>query len=145
VPRKKDKIVKETFTPEMDNVILQDRAEGTPVINEDDSADINEVFDNQGQTESSTIKELFNPKNFKVKTELSHDEMSISSRLYEMSKMVYEKHGNYHLKQTVDELLVERISLNRQSRKEFVEANKDITKERKGLSSLWGGLGFGGP
>lgn len=98
--------------------------------------ELEEIF-NGGNTESSILKELFSGKNFKTKTEINDDEISIISRLYIMGKITKRPLINNIL----DEFLTLRISKNRQSRKEFVEAQKERQhQENKGL---FGGL-FGG-
>jgi predicted nucleotidyltransferase len=85
-----------------------------------------------GQSETAIIKELFNPKNSKIKTDLSEEEINIISRLFVMSKRYYEPLKINILKQALDELILLRISKDRKSRAEFVEANKEIQKNKQG-------------
>ncbi len=101
-----------------------------------------ELFSNDGiQGETTVIKELFNPKNPKIKTELSDDEIKIISRLYVLSHKYYEPRKTFLLKNVLDEFVILRISKDRKSRAEFVEANKDIQKNKGGgfLEKVFGG------
>lgn len=99
--------------------------------------EIEEMFSGEGATESSILKELFNGKNVKLKTQLSGDEISIVSRLYLMARITKRP----YLHNILDEFITLRVSMDRQSRKEFVEAHKDRqTAQNKGLlGGLLGG------
>lgn len=82
------------------------------------------------QAESAISKELFNPKNPKIKTELSDREISIMSRLYEKSRRYYEPRGIWTLKKVLDEYILLRISKDRKSRAEFVETNRELQRKQ---------------
>jgi len=100
--------------------------------------DVEELFGNDSNTsESQILKELFNQKNFKVKSELSKDEISIISRIYTLAKLT----NRPHLTEVVNEFIILRISKDRQSRKEFVEANREMKKDmNNGLfNKMFGG------
>jgi hypothetical protein len=85
--------------------------------------------ENSAGGEQNQAKELFNPKNPKVKSEFSDREIKILCRLYSLSKLYYECRGTYILKETLDEFVIERISKERKSRLEFVEAHKEAKKD----------------
>lgn len=88
------------------------------------------------QSESSILKELFSQKNFKTKTHLSGDEISIISRLYLMGRITKRP----LIKDILDEFLVLRISKDRLSRKEFVDAHKNREENKGGMfGNLFGG------
>lgn len=94
-------------------------------IQDDDVEELEELFNNNSET--SVLKELFNDKRFKTKTDVNDDEISIMSRLYFMSEIT----NRPKLKRVLDEFLILRISKDRQSRKEFVEAQKERNTENK--------------
>lgn len=106
---------------------------------EDDIESMEEMFSGEGATESSILKELFTVKNFKTKSQLTADEISIISRLYFMATVTKRP----YLKNILDEYVTLQISRDRQSRKEFVEAHKDRqVAQKQGLfGSLLGGNG----
>jgi hypothetical protein len=118
-----------------------------PLINHDtaiieaggvDDSDVEELFGTDTQTTETTIlKELFNTKNFKAKSELNNNEISIISRIYLLAKIT----NRPHLREVVDEFIILRISKDRQSRKEFVEANKEMKRDMQGglLNRMFGG------
>lgn len=90
-----------------------------------------ELFgDTGGDTQQSVAKELFNPKNPKIKSEFTDAEILIMARLYQLSRKYYEPRGTYLLKDTLDELVLLRISKDRASRKEFVETNREAMKNK---------------
>lgn len=107
-----------------------------------------EVFDpsemfsmENGANETSIIKELFNPKNPKVKSDLTHDEIMLLARLYPMSKKFYEPRGIFLLKSSLDEFVLLRMSKDRKSREEFVRAHQEAQRNKEGgiLDKLMGG------
>lgn len=99
-----------------------------------DADELTKMFDNEN-SESSILKELFNAKDFKTRTELSGDEISLISRLYIQSRITKRP----LLSKVLDEFLVLRISKDRKSRKEFVDGYKNAEKENSGfLNKMFG-------
>lgn len=92
-----------------------------------------EIFnqENGGDNQSNVAKELFNPKNPKIKTEIVDNEDINISRLYALSRRVYEPRNIYLLKDALDEFVLFRMSKNRGSRKEFVETHREIRKDNQ--------------
>jgi hypothetical protein len=90
-----------------------------------------ELFGDSGtESNQNSAKELFNPKNPKIKTELTQEQIMIMSRLYPLSKKYYEVFGCYMLKLAMDEMILESISKDRASRKEFVTTNSELMKQK---------------
>ncbi len=122
---------KEKFYVTDNNPLPEIESQNPIIVRGDDITTPEELFSNEsGSNDSGTVvKELFNPKNPKIRSEFSDREIKILSRLYSLSEMIYEKRGTYILKATLDEFVLERMSKDRQSRKEFVEAHKEVKKE----------------
>lgn len=126
----KDKKVKGEYVT--DRNPYKKEEENNPVILRSGEEIFNpeELFGNESgnNSDSMVVKELFNPKNPKVKSELTDREIKIISRLYSMSKLYYEPRGTTLLKEVLDEFILERMSKDRKSRAEFVEAHKESKK-----------------
>lgn len=108
---------------------------------QDEVDELEQMFGGDGQTESSILKELFNSKNIKLKTELTGDQVSIISRLELMGDITKRP----YLKTVLNEFRLHMVSKDRKSRGEFVEAHRDRQKNmQNGLMGMLGGLGGGG-
>lgn len=129
-----DKLVKKTYVKDFSpfNRVQEPEVE---VFNPE------ELFGGEsGQSESAIIKELFNPKNPKLKTDVSREEINIIARLYVMSQKYYEPLGIHSLKEALNQFVLLRISKDRKSREEFVRANQDIQKNKQnGLLEMFKG------
>lgn len=92
----------------------------------------------------SVSKELFNKKEVEVKTEVSHNEINNVTRLLFLEDRLLVS----NVEVLIDNFLALRISKNRRSRREFVEALQTETKNTSGggfLSKLFGGKDGGTP
>lgn len=96
--------------------------------------DLEQMFSGEGQTESSILKELFNSKNIKVKTELTGDQVSIVSRLFLMADITKRP----YLRTVLNEFITLQVSKDRKSRMEFVEAHRD--RQQNAQNGLLNGL-----
>jgi hypothetical protein len=103
-----------------------------PVVEPDEVFNPNDLFNDSGQTEQTVIKELFSKNNPKVKTEIVGEEDKDIARLYILSKRIYEPRNIFWLKEALDELILLRISKDRKSRTEFVQANQDNQSKKQG-------------
>ena len=104
--------------------------------------ELEQMFSGDGQTESSILKELFNSKNIKVKTELTADQVSIVSRLFLMADITKRP----YLGTVLNEFITLQVSKDRKSRMEFVEAHRDRQQNmNKGIfGNMFGGGQNGG-
>lgn len=94
--------------------------------------DINELFSGELGTETDILKELFNYKNSKTKSDLNSLQISIITRLYAQAKITQ----NELLENVLNEFIILRISKDRLSRKEFVESFKGIDDSKSGNSFI---------
>lgn len=111
----------------------QQLEENEPDFNPSDIEVINpeDLFGDTGtDSQMNPSKELFNPKNPKIKSELSNEEILLMSRLYNLSKKYYEPKGTFMLRDCLNEMIILRISKDRGSRKEFVETNREAMKNK---------------
>lgn len=82
-----------------------------------------------GTSESATTKELFTNKNMRVKSDLSKYEINIISKLEAYASIT----GTGNIITPIIKSFIElRASKDRLSRKEFVEANKELKKNLEG-------------
>jgi hypothetical protein len=135
-----DVAIKQGLNPHEREVVVQEQI--IPMIGQDEAQseveELENMFQGDGQTESSILKELFNSKNIKVKTDLTEDQISIVSRLFLMAHITKRP----YLHTVLNEFITLRVSKDRKSRTEFVEAHKDRNQQQgKGLMGLFGGGG----
>lgn len=91
----------------------------------------------------SASKELFTSKNVDVKTEVTHDEINNITRL----RFLQARYGVRNVEVIIDTFLTLRVSMERKSRKEFIDALQSERREKIGggfLKKLAGGFGGGG-
>jgi hypothetical protein len=123
VLKKGDSAIIPRITPIDDKALIQ--ADEIELMNPE------ELFGDSGtDSQQSVAKELFSMKNPKIRSEFTDDEILIMSRLYQLSKKYYEPRGTYLLRDTLNELVILRISKDRGSRKEFVETNREAQKNK---------------
>ena len=116
----------------------------SPSIQEQELFDPNELFNSEGGDNGSSVsKELFNPKNPKIKSDLTERQIKAIARLYEKSSKYYEPRGIYMLKGVLDQFVLLMISKDRKSRAEFVETHRE-TQKNKSIGLLDSMLGRGG-
>lgn len=109
-----------------------DKYQRTPETIQEEDVNPEDIFGDTGtDAQSNPAKELFNPKNPKIKSEFTDREILIMCRLYEKSKIYYEPHGNHTLKNVLNELVLLRISKDRGSRHEFVDTHREAMKMQK--------------
>lgn len=82
--------------------------------------DIDNLFSDTSGAPSDVVKELFNEKTVKARTDLSASQISKVSRAYYMANILEMP----ELKNLLDEFITLRISKDRKSRSEFVEGLK---------------------
>lgn len=139
----KSKMIPSNLSPEDRNELASSKSQErfVPSVGENEAREeveeLENMFSGEGQTESGILKELFNTKNIKVKTELTADQVSIVSRLELMAKITKRP----YLQIILEEFITLQVSKDRKSRMEFVEAHKDRNQQQsKGiLSGLLGG------
>jgi len=111
----------------------------------DDIMTPDDLFSSSGAGGSDTnpAKELFNPKNPKIRSEFSNREIKIICRLYILSKEKYEPLGITMLHEVLDEFVLLRISMDRKSRLEFVETHRETRKDQVNnlMQKMLGGNG----
>jgi DNA relaxase NicK len=102
---------------------------------------INDMFSSEVSNPSDVVKELFSGKNPKLRSDLTSEQISIISRLYFLSKSF----GMPELEYFLNEFVILRISKDRLSRKEFVEAHRlaDESNKKAGIFGNFAGM-FGG-
>jgi hypothetical protein len=103
--------------------IIKQEAIDEDILNPDDD----DLFssDISGSSESATTKELFTNKNMRVKSDLSKFEINIISKLESYASIT--NTGNI-ITPIIKSFIELRASKERLSRKEFVEANKELKK-----------------
>lgn len=86
----------------------------------------------------SVSKELFNKVQIDLKTEVTHDEINNIARL----RFLEDKYNVRNINTLIDSFLRLRVSKNRKSRQEFIQALQTETKNAQG-QSMWNKI-FGG-
>lgn len=103
-----------------------------------------ELFSDSGQDSGASVsKELFNPKNPKIKTDISERQIKILTKLDYKSRKYWETLGMYDLRKIIDEFILLSISKDRKSRAEFVETHRE-TQKNKTMNMFDNMLGRGG-
>jgi len=93
-------------------------AKKTDVLDIQDEENVLDMFNKELNQNSESVRELFNEKNIKVKSDLDKHHISIIARLYFQAKLT----DLPELMQICDEFITLRVSRDRLSRKEFVQA-----------------------
>lgn len=87
-------------------------------VEDDDS--VIDLFNKEMNSNQESVRELFTEKNIKVKSDLDKHQISIIARLMFQSELT----DLPELKQILDEFITLRVSKDRLSRKEFVDAHR---------------------
>lgn len=103
------------------------------------SEEMDNAFEGEMHHPSDVVKNIFDAKDPKVKSDLSPRQISICARLYFQAEMC----GLPELSRVVDEFITLRISKERNSRKEFVEAFKMSNNMNQFGGGMMGGMGPG--
>lgn len=115
-----------------DNMLFNENLEDNNI-----GTDIKEMFgDNNKKSESEIVKELFSEFGIRTKTEVSMRETSIIARLYYLASYT----SNNRLKELLDTLLSLKVSHKRKSRKEFIDALKNLPSNELNFPSNLGGM-----
>lgn len=132
---KKDKKVENNFFEETNTDLVNNSDGNGYSYSEDDDNHILELFknDGEGSNESNDSgKELFTNKDIKTKTEINEKEIHIITSL-QATESFLRNNGlpTNFIGDFVSEYLTLKISLDRQSRKEFVDVKKaDLTQRQ---------------
>lgn len=127
---------KEKDTPKKEKLLLTDMKgfkemdKNTPEetaidLGDIPESDVEDLMSDEQASDTAVLKELFNKKNARVKSELSDYEIKIIARLEILAVLT----NRPKIKEVCDHFIELRISKDRQSRKEFVEAHKEMKKD----------------
>lgn len=100
------------------------------------SEELDQSFEGEMSHPSDVVKHVFSAKDPKVKSDLSPRQISICARLYFQAELC----GLPELARVVDEFIILRISKERKSRNEFVEAFKMSNNMNTFGGGMMGGM-----
>jgi hypothetical protein len=96
---------------------------------------LEKAFEQEISNPSDVNKELFKSENPEVKTDLSAEQISIITRLGYLGDLIEDD----AYKELINKFIILRISKDRKSRGEFVEAQKSSMPENRS-SGVWGSI-----